>query len=301
MEDMRPLPLTALQEQLLLLHRMRESSGPDPYVIQFVFRVSGPLDAQKLRLAAEHLITIHPCFRTAFLSEGREKPVQVAMREARLDWREHDFSTLNGEQKKLALSDLIDFYKMTEFDLAVPPAAMFALAKLSADEHQLIICYHHIILDGWSVELVFNELFELYSTHQDRWPSEPEFSFRHYLEWLGTRDRDKALDAWRAVLADLAEPSLLVPAMSTHADSSFGGLFRDYGTLKSSVQSAREVEVLLGEGLWADIVSAAHSSGTTLATLIHVIWGLLVGQLTGSQDVVFGSVVAGRSGGMTGL
>ena len=72
MEDMNPLPLTALQEQFLLLHRMRESSGPDPYVIQFVFRVSGPLDAQQLRLAAERLTIIHPCFRTAFLSEGKD-------------------------------------------------------------------------------------------------------------------------------------------------------------------------------------------------------------------------------------
>jgi amino acid adenylation domain-containing protein len=301
MEDMNPLPLTPLQEQFLLLHRMRESSGPDPYVIQFVFRVSGPLDAQKLRLAAEQLIIIHPCFRTAFLSEGREKPVQVVMREARLDWREHDFSALNGEQKTLALSNLIDFYKMTEFDLAVPPAAIFALAKVSVDEHQLIIGYHHIILDGWSQERLFKELFELYSTHQDMWPSEPEFSFRDYLEWLGTRDRDKALDAWQAVLADLAEPSLLLPAVSTHAGSSLGGLFRDYGILKRSAKSAREVEVLLGEDLWADIVSAAHGSGTTLATLIHAIWGVLVGHLTGSQDVVFGSVVAGRSGGMAGL
>jgi amino acid adenylation domain-containing protein len=301
MEDMNPLPLTALQEQFLLLHRMRESSGPDPYVIQYVFRVSGPLDAQKLRLAAERLIIIHPCFRTAFLSEGREKPVQVVMREAQLDWREHDFSALNSEQKTLALSDFIDFYKMIEFDLAVPPAAIFALAKVSTDEYQLIICYHHIILDGWSQELLFKELFELYSTHQDMWPSEPESSFRDYLDWLGTRDRDKALDAWHTILADLAAPSLLLPVVSTHAGSSPGGLFRDYGILKSSAKSAREVEVLLGEDLWADITSAAHRSGVMFGMLIHVIWGVLIGRLTASQDVVFGSVVAGRTGDMTGL
>ena len=59
--------------------------------------------------------------------------------------------------------------------------------------------------------LLFKELFELYSTHQDVWPSEPESSFRDYLEWLGTRDRYKALDAWQATLADLTAPSLLLP------------------------------------------------------------------------------------------
>ena len=300
MESKDPFPLTALQEQFLL-HRMSQPSGPDPYVILLVFRVSGPLDAQKLRLAAGRLTSIHPCFRTAFLSEGREKPVQVVMREPRLDWQDHDFSSLNGEQKQVALSDLIDFYKMTEFDLTVPPAVIFALAKLSDHEYRLIIIHHHIVLDGWSEELLFKELFELYSTHQDMWPSEPESSFRHYLEWLGTRDRDKALDAWHAALADLAEPSLLAPVVSTHAGSSLGGLFRDYGALKNSAKSAREVEVLLGEDLWAGIVSAAHRSGVTLGTLIHGIWGVLIGRLTGSRDVVFGSVVAGRSGGMARL
>ena len=300
LENMNPLPLTALQEQFLL-HRMSRRSGPDPYVIQLLFRVSGPLDAQKLRLAAERLVSIHPCFRTAFLSEGREKPVQVVMPEVRLDWRDHDFSSLNGEQKQLALSDLIHFYKMIEFDLAVPPAAIFALAKLSAHDYRLIITHHHIIFDGWSVELLFKELFELYSAHQDMWPSEPESSFREYLEWLGTRDRNKALDAWRALLADQEEPSLLSPALSTQAGSALGGLFRDYGALKSSAKPTREVEVPLGEDLWAGIVSAARSSGATLATLIHGVWGVLVGRLTGSRDVVFGSVVAGRSGGMARL
>jgi len=223
------------------------------------------------------------------------------MREARLDWREHDFSSLNGEQKRLALTDIIDFYKVTEFDLAFPPAAIFALAKLTEHEYRLIISYHHIVLDGWSVELLFNELFELYSTHQDMWPSEPESSFREYLEWLGTKDRDKALNAWYAALAGLTEPSLLSRVVGTHASMSLGGLFRDYGVLKSSAKAEQEVEVLLGGDLWASIVSAAHGSGTTPATLVHGIWGVLVGRLTGSQDVVFGSVVAGRSGSMAGL
>ncbi|MGH3171669.1 MAG: condensation domain-containing protein, partial [Trebonia sp.] len=199
-ENIDPLPLTALQEQLLL-HRMSKRSGPDPYVIHFVFRVSGPLDVQQLRLAAKRLIFIYPCFRTAFLPEGREKPVQVAMPEAPLDWREHDLSSLPPEQKTLELSAVIDSYKTAEFDLAVPPAVIFALVKLSADEHQLIMAYHHIILDGWSVELLFNKFFEMYSTPQDTWPSEPDSSFREYLEWLGTRDRNKALDAWHTAMA----------------------------------------------------------------------------------------------------
>ncbi|NEC35722.1 condensation domain-containing protein, partial [Streptomyces rubrogriseus] len=69
--------------------------------------------------------------------------------------------------------------------------------RLSADRVRLVMTNHHILLDGWSMPLLWQELTELYVSGGDPVSLPPVRPYRDYLAWLGARDRDAARDAWR--------------------------------------------------------------------------------------------------------
>ncbi|WP_240510040.1 condensation domain-containing protein, partial [Streptomyces malaysiense] len=108
--------------------------------------------------------------------------------------------------------------------------------------------------------------------------------FGDYLSWLAGVDREAAEAAWRDALAGVEEPTLVAPAF-TPADTRVPARLR----------------AELDAGLVAELTGLARSWGVTLNTLVQVVWGVLVGGLTGREDVVFGSVVSGRPAELAGV
>ena len=171
------------------------------------------------------------------------------------------------------------------FDLRSPPLLRFALIRLSAEEHRLVLTNHHILLDGWSMPVLVRELLTLYAQHGDAAGVLPRVTpYRNYLAWLATQDRDAAITAWREALAGLEEGTHLAP--------------RD----PARVPIAPEHIVLsLSGSLTAALTQQARRQGLTLNTFIQAAWAILLGRLTGRDDVVFGVTVAGRPPEIAGI
>ncbi|MEK8169897.1 condensation domain-containing protein [Streptomyces sp. M19] len=109
------------------------------------------------------------------------------------------------------LAELLGADRAERFDLSAPPLIRCMLVRLGPDTYRFVLTSHHILLDGWSVPLLLNELFAMYARggSDDTLPAVTPY--RDYLVWLRGRDREAALDAWRRHLADLTEPTLLGP------------------------------------------------------------------------------------------
>ncbi|NGN70394.1 non-ribosomal peptide synthetase, partial [Streptomyces sp. A7024] len=271
------LPVTPLQEGLLF-HALFDESDTDVYVEQMILGLEGPLDVQALRASWQRLLDRHAPLRAGFRQlDGLGDPVQVIVEHADMPWQEEDLSRL-AEDAAWAESDRLGIAARAQrFDLAAPPLLRILLVKLAPDRYRMMMTLHHILLDGWSLPILMQELWTAYEAGGST-AGLPEITpYRNYLEWLGRQDKEAAREAWRQELAGADEPTLVAPVERDAA-----------AVVTEEVTGAASAE--LSEAL--DDLTRAH--GVTLNTVVQAAWALVVGKLTGRRDVVFGAAVAGR-------
>ncbi|MEK8146081.1 condensation domain-containing protein [Streptomyces sp. M10(2022)] len=91
----------------------------------------------------------------------------------------------------------------------------FALAHLDYDRFTLVLTFHHILLDGWSMPVLIQDLFALYGAGGDGAGLPRVAPYKEYLTWLVRQDRDASKAAWTKALAGLEEPCRLAPPRRT--------------------------------------------------------------------------------------
>ncbi|MCU7728822.1 amino acid adenylation domain-containing protein [Actinoplanes sp. KI2] len=269
------LPLSPLQEGLLF-HSLYDERDIDVYNTQLVLELTGPVDAGLLRRSADLVLARHANLRAAFRLRANGRTMQVIPRELRPGWAERTLDPAGFEEFLLA-------DRATAFDIARPPLLRFTLVRLGADEHRLVLTNHHILFDGWSAPLLVQELLTIYRQGGTAAGLAPVTPYRDYLAWVARQDRDAARRAWADALAG-AEATLVAPAASGGASGLPERLFAE---LSAEVTGA--------------LTDAASRRGLTLNTLAQTAWALVLGQLTGGRDVVFGATVAGRPADLPGI
>ncbi|MDI6099254.1 amino acid adenylation domain-containing protein [Actinoplanes sp. NEAU-A12] len=271
------LPLAPLQDGLMFLAAY-DAQGPDVYTVQFVFDLTGPVDRDRLRHAAQSLLDRHAGLRTAFVHDGRTPPVQVVCENVAVDWRDTRVDD-DAELDRLLAAD-----RAERFDLARPPLLRFTLVGRPGGRHRLILTNHHILLDGWSIPVLAGDLFHLYRTGGDPSGLPAVAAPRAYAAWLAAQDGEAARDAWRDALSGITAPTLVAPAAAGLAPAP-----------PAKLQHRVPAE------LTRALQQAARGAGVTLNTLVQGAWGTLIGSLTGRRDVLFGATVAGRPAELAGV
>ncbi|BCB91513.1 hypothetical protein Psuf_088260 [Phytohabitans suffuscus] len=272
------LPLSPLQAGLLF-HSTLDTEGPDVYTVQSYFALAGPVDAAALRAAGQALLDRHANLRAGFRYLRSGRGVAVVPPRATLPWTELDLSGVDGPERDEAWSRCLAGQR-GRFDPAEPPLLRLALVRFGPEEHRLVLTHQHLLLDGWSGGPLVRELMTLYSGGT----LPPAVPYREYLAWLARRDRGEAETAWTGALAGLAEPTRIVPADPDRVPA-----------------TPRRHTAELPAALTADIAAAARRRGMTVSTLVQAAWGILLGRLTGRDDVVFGATVSGRPADLPGV
>ncbi|MBW0274551.1 hypothetical protein ATM97_21450 [Nocardia sp. MH4] len=259
-------PLSPLQ-QGLLFHTRLAAGHTDKYVVQSEFALAGPVDLERLRCAATALVHRHAALRTAFVTTANGV-VQVVLDEVDVPWRVLDADP--ADRAALAAAELA-----RPFDPEQPPLLRFLCLRCGPDDMRLIVTNHHLVLDGWSMPLLLGDLLALYDGTA---PLDEPVPYQRYLEWLDRQDRVAARAAWSDALAGLAGPTLVTAARAP----------RTHGTEPADLR--REVP------LSADAAALARhrAAGITPNTVVQTAWAVLLAELTGHTDVVFGATVSGR-------
>ncbi|MFF4986987.1 amino acid adenylation domain-containing protein [Streptosporangium saharense] len=260
------LPLSPLQEGLLF-HASTDEL--DVYTSLTHLELHGPVDGLRERM--ERLLARHDSLRAVFLSDGFDRPVQVIPARAELPWREID---LSGEPERL---DEVERAELAHrFDVTRSPLLRCLLVRLGPGHHRLLLTGHHLVADGWSTPLIVRELVS--------GTAEPAPPYRDYLAWLARRDTEADAAAWREALAGPVEPTLVRGAEPGRAPV-----------------PPREVAVELPADVGERLGAFARRHGLTLNTVVQGAWAVLLGLLTGRDDVVFGATVSGRPADLDGV
>ncbi|KAA6213481.1 amino acid adenylation domain-containing protein [Streptomyces albofaciens JCM 4342] len=277
------LPLTPLQEGLLF-HGRYDRDGEDAYVMLMTLDMTGDLDVAALRRACDLLCHRHPNLRSGFVQLPSGRAVQVVPEQG-ADFTEVDLSGLPGARQRAEADRIVEAGRRTRFDPADPPLIRFTLLRLGADRYRLLVTAHHILLDGWSNQLFLPELFALYRAPEDVPAPTP---YRDYLDWLHRQDRQASLRVWCEALGagdgEVPRPTLLAPS----------------GLHRTSMWPTRLAHALTRERSDA-VTECAARHGVTVNTLLQCCWALLLAEWTGRPDVLFGTIVSGRSPDVPGV
>uniref|UniRef100_UPI003EBAA0E6 amino acid adenylation domain-containing protein n=1 Tax=Kutzneria buriramensis TaxID=1045776 RepID=UPI003EBAA0E6 len=266
-------PLTPLQNGLLF-ESLVDDPSRDAYRVQYTLRLSGPVDARRLRAAGQALLDRHASLRAAFVPNTAGDLVQLVVDGVVLPWREVD---LSGEERQAeALRRVLAEELSTPFDLTAPPVLRLALVRMAEDRWELVLTSHHVLFDGWSIPVMMRDLLRLYARDGDGSELPPARGYRDFLAWLRRQNRDASSRVWAEEFQGFDEPTMLASGVSG-AKSGIGAI---------DVPMAPDVARRLSD--------RAAELRVTLNTVVQGAWAVLLGQLTGRRDVAFGATVAGR-------
>ncbi|GAA4525589.1 hypothetical protein GCM10023192_06470 [Amycolatopsis samaneae] len=273
------LPLSPLQHGLAF--HAGYAGGVDVYTAQAVLELTGPLDLPLLRRSVRELPVRHANLRAGFRHSAAGTAYQVIP--GAVDVPVSFVDVTDSADPPAEAETAAAAERARPFELARPPLLRFLVIAVGPDRYRLVLTTHHILLDGWSIPLLLDELFTLYRTGADPSALAPVTPYRRYLAWLSETDRDAATAAWREAMADLPGPTLIA------ADR------------PAPVEASEQTWAALDEAVFEAVVARARECGVTVSALLQAVWGMVLAAMTGRDDVVFGSVVSGRSAELPGI
>mgnify|MGYP001799246399 FL=1 len=153
-------PLSSVQLGMLF-HTLAQSEAAEQtgvYVNQYTCRLSGTLRQDLFRQSWERTIERHPVLRTAFMWEGLDEPLQIVRQPVELPWQVLDWCEVEEKVQATRLETFLKSDRTQGFDLAQAPALRLTLIQLAPDAFQLVWSSHHMLFDGWSLPLVWQDM-----------------------------------------------------------------------------------------------------------------------------------------------
>jgi surfactin family lipopeptide synthetase C len=277
--------LSPLQQGMLFhtLHTPKSAL----YFEQEVFSVEGGLHMAAFAECWQHVMRRHPVLRTSFHWSGLEKPLQVVHRDARIPIQWTDLRHLSIETQDRTLETYLAADRQRALDLEAAPVMRLQVFGVAADVSKFVWSFHHMLLDGWSGQIVLREVAAIYEAIRQRRACHlpPVRPYRDYIVWLQRLDSEKPAAFWQRILqpAPVLPTPLGIPTVRPREQRIDG-----YGEHEISVS--------------ADVTSAveafARRHHLTLNTVVQGAWAVLLSRYGGESDVVFGAVVSGRPASM---
>lgn len=277
------IPLSFAQQRLWFLDQLEP--GSPVYNVCQALRIQGALNVVALEQALNEVVRRHEVLRTSFVAtEGR--PVQVISPERQLAVTFVDLAATASGPARDALHRLLHEESRKPFDLSRDLLVRALLVKTGATEHTLMLTLHHIISDGWSIGILFRELAALYDGHlRGEKVVLPELPIQYadYVFWerdtLQGPTLDRLLSFWRK---ELEGP---LPVLQLPVDHP-----RTVGV--ASRGAAQTIQ--LSRSLTASVKQLCQTEGATLFMTLLTAFQVLLHRWSGQEDIVVGSVVAGR-------
>lgn len=283
-QESGPAPLSFSQQRLWFFDQFEPAS----FVYNVLTPVSlrGNLDVSALQEAFNHLVRRHEALRTTFeLREGQ--PVQIIGQQQSIPIRRIDLSHLARPEQQEQFHAVFHDETCRPFDLKKGPLLRITLVRMAAKEHALLLAMHHIVTDGWSMNILVREVVALYAMYSaGRAPDLPPLPIQYadfavwQRSWLQGEVLEQQLAYWKQHLG--AKPAVLElptdfphPAVQTYRGANF--IFPFSPALSQSLKTF------------------CRGQQATMFMVLLAAFNVLVHRYTGQQEIIVGSPIANRN------
>ncbi|MET1077654.1 MAG: amino acid adenylation domain-containing protein [Pseudomonas sp.] len=278
-----PLALSFAQQRLWFMAQLEGASAA--YHIPLALRLSGQLDPVALQAALQGVVARHEALRTSFVASTGEPEQRIAAADTAVQWHLHDWRDQADAEARLAR--LTEAMAREPFDLERGPLLRAGLALLDDRTQVLLLTLHHLIADGWSLDLLLREWGQLYgafSQGRSEVLAPLPIQYADYAawqrQWLSGDVLAQQRAYWRDTLAGAPTLLALPTDRPRPAQQDYRGGF---------------VALQLDPELSARLKAISLAQGSTLFITVLAAWALLLTRLCGQTEVLIGTPSANRA------
>jgi amino acid adenylation domain-containing protein len=283
-------PLTPMQKTML--YYSLSGTNKEVFFIQYLLGWQGTIENSLMETSVNRLVERHDIFRTNFIYEGLDQPLQVVLKHRTVEFNYEDISDRREEEKALYLEERRKRDRERGFDLSKDMLLRVSLFRVGVNSYYLMWSKHYILMDGWCVGIVFNELAQIYEGLRTGSPIQLEevAPYRNFVAWLEARDNSAGFRYWRNYLAGYRHRGGLVPTKPGPVKPLKQGEY-DFETYTFKI-AKEEIDA---------VKQLAADCEVTLNMVFQTLWGILLRKYNNRDDVVFGAVVSGRPPEIKGI
>lgn len=286
------IPLSIAQKRIWVMEQLASdlpfSNRP------LAIRMKGELDKKILIQSLSKILERHEALRTVFpVQDGQ--PFQRILPKWTLTPEIIDLGAFPEPQREVQAGEILKREAQKKFDLINGPLIKSLLVRLSDQNHILLLLIHHIIFDGWSENILLDELKSIYRAFlqtrnggaaPDRHIELPELPFQYtdFTLWQHTRVNEALLtdhlNYWQAKLGKALSP-LRLPT--------------DFPRPQKLTFQGQSESILVPQALVESLTTLGHREGVTPFMMVLALWQTLLYRYTGQQIINVGVPVAGRN------
>jgi non-ribosomal peptide synthase protein (TIGR01720 family) len=276
-------PLTPMQRDMF----RATLANPAAYLLQNVLSLTGPpsteVDVTLLEETMDRLIRRYDVLRTVFVKRdavpGLTGPLQVVLEQRKPAVHARDIAHLDGDAREEIIARYAARSLERGFDLSADVPLRVGVFHTGTAACTMVWTLHHIVTDGWSLPLMMKEFMAVYTALAENKPVNPAPlpPYRGFVDWMNAQDHSGALEFWKRELKDYTGRNLQ-PGNPSY--------------------SLKQLDFSFEEELSSGLKQTAAENGVTESTLFQVMWGLIRLRYSRCKDVVFGTVVSGRTVGV---
>jgi amino acid adenylation domain-containing protein len=283
-EDVYVFPLSFAQQRLWFFQQMYPESPA--YNMPVALRLRGELEVGPLHAALNEVFRRHEVLRTIIdLIDGQ--PAQIISPALTVSLPVVDLSDLPATEREAEARRWASAEVVQAFDLRRGPLCRIKLLRVSREDHVLMMVLHHIISDGWSIDLLMQEVARLYAAYaagQNSPLPDLPIQYADYAlwqrEWLQGAVLDRQLTYWREQLSG-APPVLTLPT--------------DRPRPEVQTLNGAHIEFVIPVSLTLRLRRLCQREGMTLFMPLLAAFQLLLARYSGQTDVSVGTPIAGRN------
>ena len=277
-------PLSPMQKGMLF-HSLYAAES-EVYTEQFSCKLEGKLNIDAFHQAWQEILNRHDILRSAFVWENLDEPLQVVQTEVKLPFVSFDWQDKNKEQQKAEFEKLCIWERRKGFEFTSPPLMKMFIIQISKESYYFLLIHHHLLFDGWSLPVVFKEMFQLYTSFNTGeeihlFPTRP---YSDYIAWLQNQDMEKAREFWKDQLKGFFAPTTI-----------------NFSNQQNNDKGYKKKRIVFSKELSQALNNLSKENKITLNTIYQGVLSLLLSRYSNSEDVLFGATVSGRPPELPGV